>query len=185
MTKIYQKFVKDDAELIVSISVLKEPADDQLFWHYDKQINYYAKSRFQIAKKIRFASSPSGSRTNSEIWKALWNFTLPTKVKNFLWRAVQNLLPTTKNLWHKKIVVDLICQIYKRQVENISHALFTCKMLRKIWNSVLFARKILDVIEHPMMCVMQDVAGRLKRADIELLIAICWVVWHARNLLIF
>ena len=42
--KIYQKFVKDDAELIVSILLPKEPADDQLFWHYNKQKNYYVKS---------------------------------------------------------------------------------------------------------------------------------------------
>lgn len=33
VTKIYQNFVKDDAELIVSIPLPKEPADDQLFWH--------------------------------------------------------------------------------------------------------------------------------------------------------
>ena len=71
-----------------------------------------------------------------------------------MWRAVQNLLPTTKNLWHKKIVADPICQMCKRQAENISHALFTCKMVKKIWNLVPFVGKILDVIEQLMMCVM-------------------------------
>lgn len=101
VAKIYQNFIKDDAELIVSIPRLKEPADDQLFWHYDKQGNYYVKSRFQIAQKIKFPSPPSGSKTNSEIWKVLWNFTLPAKVKNFMWRAIKNLVPTSENLWHK------------------------------------------------------------------------------------
>ena len=88
VTKIYQNFGKDDVELIISIPLPKQPADDQLFWHYDKQGNYSVKSGFQIAQKIRFSSPLSGSRTTSEIWKALWNFTLPAKVKNFMWRAV-------------------------------------------------------------------------------------------------
>lgn len=86
MTKIYQNFGKDDVEL--SIPLQKEPAEDQLFWHYDKQGNYSVKSGFQIAQKIMFPSPLSSSRTTSEIWKALRNFTLPAKVKNFMWRAV-------------------------------------------------------------------------------------------------
>lgn len=154
MTKIYQNFVKDDAELNVSIPLPKEPVDDQLFWHYDKQGNYYVKSGFQIAQKIKFPSPPSGSKTNSEIWKVLWNFTLPAKVKNFMWRAIKNLVPTSENLWHKKIIADPICQMCKRQANSISYALFTCKMARKIWNLVPFTEKILEVIEQPMRCAL-------------------------------
>lgn len=73
----------------------------------------------------------------------------------------------------------------KRQADSISHALFTCKMARKIWNLVPFVGKILEVIEQPMECALQDMAVSLKRTEMELLIAICWVVWHARNLFIF
>lgn len=72
----------------------------------------------------------------------------------------------------------------KRQADNISHALFTCKMARKIWNLVPFAGKILEVIEQPMRCALQDMAVSLKRTEMKLLIAICWAVWHARNLFI-
>lgn len=36
-----------------------------------------------------------------------------------------------------------------------------------------------------MMYVMQEMVESLKRAKMELLIAICWGAWHARNLFIF
>ena len=36
-----------------------------------------------------------------------------------------------------------------------------------------------------MMCVMLEMVECLKRAEIELLIEICWAAWHAKNLFIF
>lgn len=50
---------------------------------------------------------------------------------------------------------------------------------------VPFAGKILNLVKQPMMYVMQEMVESLKRVEMELLIAICWAAWHARNLFIF
>lgn len=64
VAKIHQHFVKEDADLIISIPLPKEPKEDQLFWHYDKHGNYSVKSGYQITQKIRFPSPPSSSQTH-------------------------------------------------------------------------------------------------------------------------
>lgn len=133
VAKIHQHFVKEDADLIISIPLPKEPKEDQLFWHYDKHGNYSVKSGYQITQKIRFPSPPSSSQTSLEVWKNLWSLMLPAKVRNFIWRAVKNVLPTADNLWQKKIIHDTICQVCKRQAESIVHVLFKCKVVRKVW----------------------------------------------------
>lgn len=89
------------------------------------------KSGYQITQKIKCPSLRSISRTASEMLKALRTLTLPAKEKNFMWKAIQNLLPTPVNIWHKKIIPDPICQVCKRYVESTSHALLTCKVVKK------------------------------------------------------
>lgn len=132
VAKIHQHFVKEDADLIISIPLPKEPKEDQLFWHYDKHGNYSVKSGYQIAQKIRFPSPPSSSQTTLDVWKNLWSLMLPAKVRNFMWRAVKNVLPIADNLWQKKIIHDPICQVCKRQAKSIVHVLFKCKVVRKV-----------------------------------------------------
>lgn len=83
-----------------------------------------------------------------------------------------NVLPTAENLWYKKIIHDPICQVCKRQAESILHALLKCKVVRKVWKLAPFAGKILNLVEQPMMCVMEDMVESLKRTEMELLIAI-------------
>ncbi|KAH9719688.1 reverse transcriptase domain-containing protein [Citrus sinensis] len=38
--KVFQHFIKEDAELITSIPLPRRPKPDQIMWHYDKQGNY-------------------------------------------------------------------------------------------------------------------------------------------------
>ena len=35
---------------------------------------------------------------SSGVWSNIWKLVVPTKVKNFLWRAMANVVPTTDNL---------------------------------------------------------------------------------------
>ena len=90
-----------------------------------------------------------------------------------MWRAVKNVLPTADNLWQKKIIHDPICQVCRRQAKSIVHVLFKCKVVRKVWKLVPFAGKILNLVEQPMMYMMQEMVESLKRVEMELLIAIC------------
>ncbi|KAH9799959.1 reverse transcriptase domain-containing protein [Citrus sinensis] len=183
--KVFQHFIKEDAELITSIPLPRRPKPDQIMWHYDKQGNYTVKSGYRIAQQIKFQDSPSCSITDPSIWKAIWTCLLPEKIKIFMWRAVRNLLPSAENLWSKKVISDPTCQLCKKTMESISHALVDCKMARKVWKIVSCADKVYTFAEQSMSYVLQGMTEMLNRTDFELLVACFWSIWHARNLFLF
>lgn len=96
-----------------------------------------------------------------------------------MWRIAKNLLPTASNLWKRKIVMELVCQRCGRKSEDVFHALLDCKAARRVW-------KLTEFYEDMKLMARQEIARkRKKKEDIELIVAICWAIWHLRNLLIF
>lgn len=103
--------MKEDANAIMNIPLPRNQNEDQVLWHYDKKGEYSVKSGYQIALKIKFPDIPSNSESRSNQWSVIWTLNLPEKIKIFLWRAAQNLLPTAVNLWTKKVLHEPFCQI--------------------------------------------------------------------------
>ena len=63
----------------------------------------------------------------------IWLLHLPNKVKNFMWRACQNSLPTKQNLVRRIVITDLHCDRCCVAAKNIIHALWLCPMLDSMW----------------------------------------------------
>lgn len=133
-----QHFMPSDADLILKIHLPHRQSEDELMWHFDKKWDYSVKNGYQIALKINLPEEPGCSGSNSNQWKGIWSLALPEKIKIFLWRASNNLLPTAENLWRRKIIQDPIFQRCRRSIESISHALLICKPAKKIWNHAPF-----------------------------------------------
>ena len=51
---------------------------------------------------------------------------MPSKIKNFVWRASKDALSVKKNLLRRKISQDGQCEICKARDEDCLHALFFC-----------------------------------------------------------
>ena len=58
------------------------------------------------------------------LWKKIWGLEVPNKVKNLVWRACTNSLPTKANLVQQKIITDNLCDICKMHQEDTKHALY-------------------------------------------------------------
>ena len=102
-----------------------------------------------------------------------------------MWRAGRNLLPSAENLWSKKVILDPTCQLCKKTMESISHALVDCKMARKVWKMVSCADKVYTFAEQSMSYVLQGMTEMLNQTYFELLVACFWSIWHAKNLYLF
>ena len=107
------------------------------------------------------------------------------KFRIFGWRAVNNLLPTAENLWKRKVVQELTYQLCRNSLENIFHALVTCKAAKKVWKTTPFVAKIGEVSRQDMLSLLHNIYKLRSKADVELLVAIFWVIWSVRNKFIF
>lgn len=107
--KLKQNFIQEDLDVILNIPLPREKAKDQVMWHYDKRGEYFVKSGYQLALKLRYPEASSSSGNNPRHWNTLWSLEIPEKIKIFMWRASKNLLPSAENLWKMKVLLEPIC----------------------------------------------------------------------------
>ncbi|KAL9437587.1 hypothetical protein AB3S75_023453 [Citrus x aurantiifolia] len=106
---------------------------------------------------------------------------LPKKIKIFIWRAAKNLLPIAANLWKRKILAQPLCQLCGNALENTFHALVECRSARRIWKVTEAAVELRSIATQDILSVIQDLERRIGKADTEMVVAMFWVAWSARN----
>ena len=120
---------------------------------------------------MKFSATPTCSTAAKNQWGILSRF-LPEKVRIFGWKAVNNLFPTAENLWKQKIVQEPTCQLCRKGLENVSHALMTYKVVKNVWKTTPFVAEIGEVVEQDMLSLLHSISKFRSNANVELLVAI-------------
>ena len=87
---------------------------------------------------------------------------LPEKIKIFMWRAVKNLLPTTKNLCKRRVLQDPICSRCKMKVESTVHAILECKPARQMWKLTPYYAEMNVLINKDFLSMMKEIEKKKK-----------------------
>ena len=69
----------------------------------------------------------SDQKKRGEFWDFIWQLNCPSKVKQFMWRACKNILPTNYYLKLKKIPLEDVCGVCGK-VESSGHVLWDCEV---------------------------------------------------------
>uniref|UniRef100_A0A803QBL9 RNase H type-1 domain-containing protein n=1 Tax=Cannabis sativa TaxID=3483 RepID=A0A803QBL9_CANSA len=69
----------------------------------------------------------------SDFWGKLWRLKVLPKVKDLLWRAASNCLPTKVQLRHRHVNIDSIFPVCSLDSEIILHHLVECSFARACW----------------------------------------------------
>lgn len=64
----------------------------------------------------------------------------------------------------------------------MAHAIFKCKVVQKIWSLTDHGSEIREARCEDMASMLIEMAKKKRKTDMELIFALCWVVWHSRNL---
>ncbi|KAK9991713.1 hypothetical protein SO802_026698 [Lithocarpus litseifolius] len=127
-------FTCKEAAMIKRIPLGKVASEDVLIWPHTHDGRYTCKSGYRFLKEeTKLYSTQQHSLLNSKLWKGLWSLQVPNKVKNLMWRACRNAMPTKANLVRKKIIDDPICDRYHGAHEIALHAIWLCKEVDVIW----------------------------------------------------
>ena len=122
----------EEAALIKKIPLSRMDAEDVLIWPHSQDGQYSCKSGYRFLKdEEALEIAQDDVRTDSKLWKGIW--TLPNKVKNLLWRACHNTLPTKASLVRRTIINDPLCDRCHEAHETPIHALWDCKELDTVW----------------------------------------------------
>ncbi|KAK3198465.1 hypothetical protein Dsin_021880 [Dipteronia sinensis] len=181
-----RNFSKEEIDGILRIPVGFRHAKDSLIWDFENNGCFSVRSGYWVGRDLacsRDMASNSGELSNW--WKVLWRMKLPMKIKLFIWKACNDWIPSMANLTRRKIRVDDICPICKKENETTIHALWECKNLkfvRQKWvpRNIDVTRRYSNFLE-----LMTNVASKLSFEHLDLLCTIFWRVWYIRKLGVF
>ena len=70
------------------------------------------------------------------IWIAVWTAQVIPKVRIFMWRLIQNIIPSAGNLRGKGIQADANCCVCGHSGETSYHAMFGCTLSQAVWSRI-------------------------------------------------
>jgi len=78
-------------------------------------------------------NAASSSTDQLGFWKTMWVLRVHPKVKNFMWRFCDTILPSRLNLASKKCVPNPQCDFYGTGTKSLRHAFLECSWMRRVW----------------------------------------------------
>jgi hypothetical protein len=182
---IAELFSPHDASLILKTPLPPRPVRDSLLWNHTSTGQLTVKSVYSFlwGEQEVLPNNPSSSSRCGirQFWKWLWSISVPNKLKTFMWRACNNILPTLTNLWKKGIVSATTCYLCGEEAETVSHVLWSCPFAVSIWQSLpLFSALPLGAsmdFQDVVHCALQI----LPSPDIEIFVTAAWMIWRRRN----
>ncbi|XP_042942660.1 uncharacterized protein LOC122276827 [Carya illinoinensis] len=103
---------EEEAALVCSLPISTSGLPDKQIWAHTKNGQFNVKSAYHLEVRRKNKDKGEVSKKNTEMWKLLWKLNVPGVVKMFLWKALNNCLPTKLNLCCRKIVKDYYCPVY-------------------------------------------------------------------------
>ena len=130
-------FLPHKAECIKSIPLSIQPLDDRIIWTKSANGLFMVRSAYKLAinlsRPINYGSSSDDSQTKKFL-KLIWMIQVPHKVRHFIWRACQDILPTKKNLVQRKVLHDDRCNECHEEAETSGHLFWSCLRAREVWS---------------------------------------------------
>lgn len=118
LNKISSCFSQSTAQKILQIPISWRNESDIFWWPHSRSGLYSVKSGYFMIRQNGVAPNlgPFTSRgIPHNIWKILWKIHVPQKLKHFLWKACNNILPVRENLVKKKVVPSGLCPLCNQE----------------------------------------------------------------------
>ena len=141
------------------------------------------KDAYQVALRLLHhdGAEHSNARIDGKVWKTIWALKLPPKVRNFIWRACSNILPTKENLHSRRVKVEPRYDICCQQPESTSHLLWECPLARNVWAiSKGRVQKCSNQVQD-FFQLFRMLKGKLTKTELERWATTSWAIWNARN----
>ena len=164
--------------------------DDQLerpIWNGTKSGVFTVKSAYELLEgERREAMGESSHRGELNwLWRKVWKLSVPGKVKDLIWRAYHETLPTNHQLHRRRIRSSRLCPICLQEDETTLHTLWQCPMARNMWALIPERTQKLPNHGGDFSLFMQKIFSDFSKEAAKDWAVIMWSIWNARNRHVF
>ncbi|XP_071939813.1 uncharacterized protein [Coffea arabica] len=194
---IREVFEEEDCQRILDIPISKCGGKDRLVWSFSNSGEYTVKTGYPVAKdlqrKKKGVCQQQGSSSRNEfksgVWKLLWGLNVKHKLKHFVWKCLQRILPVNETVRRRTGQGDDRCCCCGERTETLEHIFFFCKHAELIWKVAPINWEGLNEYRYSFWhwwgSLMEAQVRKEGREHIELTINVLWQIWKSRNLIQF
>ncbi|KAF5452147.1 hypothetical protein F2P56_027178 [Juglans regia] len=115
----------------------------------------------------------------------MWDLKVPGKVKLFMWKAGNEILPTRRNLHIRKIVEDSICPICKEMEEIVMHVIWQCPAASDVWAEFNKTLQKWSLNEDDLISLWEKLVDKVGKVEMGEIASVMRCIWQRRNEFIF
>ena len=165
----------------------KTGAEDSFIWLPTKSGEYSTKSGY--ASVTLGTRSPQEPPNGCFEWiKDVWSTSCSQKMKVFMWSVIQKALPFGENLQSRGIQAQALCPRCN-ETESAMHIFFECSFAREVWKMIPLHKEVplatQTDFKDAIVAFRKIISLPPSGITGTILPWVCWVLWTARNTLIF
>lgn len=148
---------------------------------------FKVRSAYPLARQWDEGTNHGGSSSNPDgerkMWKKIWSALIPSKVRVFAWKVVNNGLPTRANKFHRHLEDGRSCKLCGDNVEDAFHAMIGCQHARALRcairdHCVLLEEEVLVNSGPDWFLLLVD---RCDEQSVSNFLLLIWQCWSFRN----
>ncbi|CAN1127603.1 Putative ribonuclease H protein At1g65750 [Linum perenne] len=146
--------------------------EDELIWGPDPKGNFSISSAYEII-------TAESNSFESPLWKLVWKWQGPNRVRHFLWLAAHNRFLTNAERRKRHMMTEDFCRLCPHSVEGVLHVLWDCRLAKTFWEGFLPTADMASFFSGNIQDWMSNI---LKDTELCLPGGIAlWLLWKARN----
>ena len=127
------------ASSILQITISKtNSVQDTLCWKFSNNGEFQVHKVYDLLSR-NYAGQSSSFQAHSGWWRSFWKIKVPLKVSNFVWKLLNNCLPTFHNLHVRGISNGNLCLMCNEEEESLTHLFLLCPFTRACWHGTTLA----------------------------------------------
>ncbi|XP_060962206.1 uncharacterized protein LOC115708945 [Cannabis sativa] len=158
---------------------------DCLIWKHHPSGCFTVNSAYHLANSHSSAPSSSNPVALKSWWTSVWSSNIPPKIKHFVWKAFNHLLPSNLNLFHHKSMFSPSCSICSTHLDSNTHSLITCSRAGKFWKNYSFSNFYFTNNKCDIKEFLLRGFEHFDKDNFTLFLGSVWAIWNRRNKAIF
>ena len=106
-------------------------------------------------------------QAHSGWWRSFWKFKVPLKISIFIWKILNNCLPTFHNLHVRGISNGDLCPMCNEEEESLTHLFLLCPFTRACWHGTTLVIHTSDFTNLSIQLWLKQIISRHDLRDMD------------------
>ncbi|XP_042974763.1 uncharacterized protein LOC122306401 [Carya illinoinensis] len=161
--------------------------DDKIIWGLSEKGIFTVKSAYHAdlgIKNQNMGETSSGDQSKG-LWGRLWRLTSLGKVKLFLWKALNGILPTRSILFKRRVIDNSTCPMCSREEETDIHVLWDCPAAVDVWGEDCSPVRKWGRNFGDFTTLWSELQSKLEEGKLHIVAEVLYGLWRRRNAMVF